>query len=243
MKRNTRKIVIIALACVVAVGSYFISGTYAKYTSAIAGYDDANVAKWSWTINDTDIDTYKKSIADNAYTIDLMETVYDSDGSSDETDVDTDLFAPGMGGEFDIEITNNSEVNATYAIAFVEEQTNLPAADTSVTPNLPAITRIPIEYSTDNGTHWYTTISDCNIEAEDDATATPNTRLEMGGGNDSTATVTVKWRWAYQVQDENSDPATYTERDTIDTRIGFEANETNVPNVKVTATVTVTQVD
>lgn len=209
MKKNTKKIATLVLVGVVAVGSYFVSGTYAKYTSSIAGSDDANVAKWSWTINETDIDTYAKSTAENAFTFDLLETVKDSDGTSNEEDVDTGLLAPGMTGEFDIDIANKSEVNATYAINFTEEQTNL--AD--------GVTRIPIEYSTDGGTTWNATIASSNVSA---------TNIAMKTG---TATQTVKWRWQYSVDD------------TVDTKLGFAANDASRPNVKVTATVVVTQVD
>lgn len=221
MKKNTKKVATMLLVGVVAVGSYFVSGTYAKYTSEFSGYDDVNVAKWSWTINNTDINTYADSIKQNAYTFNLLETVKDSDGSSTESDVDTDLIAPGMTGEFNIEIKNKSEVNATYAISFVEAQTGVPAG----------IDRIPIEYSTDGGSTWVTNIASAPVAA---------TNIAMKTG---TATKTVKWRWAYQVQDANSDPATYGGRDAVDTQIGFAANSATVPNVKVTATVTVTQVD
>lgn len=221
MNKNTKKIATTLLVGIVAVGSYFVAGTYAKYTSEINGYDDVNVAKWSWTINNTDIDTYAKSTAANAYTFDLLDTVKDSDGTSTESDVDTDLLAPGMTGQFDIDIANKSEVNATYAVEFTETQTNLPTG----------VTRIPMEYSTDGGTTWNTTIASSNIAA---------TNIAMKTG---TAKVTVKWRWAYQVQDDGSNPATYATRDTIDTKIGFEANQTNKPNVKVNAKVVVTQVD
>ena len=51
MKKNNRKIATLLLLAVVAIGSYFVAGTYAKYTSEIAGSDDASVAKWAWNIN------------------------------------------------------------------------------------------------------------------------------------------------------------------------------------------------
>ena len=57
MKSNKQKAGIMALAVLAAVGSYFIAGTYAKYTSTISGSDSADVAKWSWTINNTNINS------------------------------------------------------------------------------------------------------------------------------------------------------------------------------------------
>ena len=206
MKENSKKIVVIMLLGIIAVGAYFISGTYAKYTSEVTGAGNANVAKWKWTIGTTEI----KSSADKSFTFDLFKTIKDSDGS-EEKDVAKGLIAPGTSGSFDVEITNNSEVNATYEISFVEEQTNLPEG----------VTRIPVEYSTDGGKSWKTTISGADIPATD---------IAMG----ASATKTVQWRWVYSVNKDG---------DTLDTEIGFAANNEKVPNVKVTAKITLTQVD
>ena len=57
MKKNKNKIATLLLLAIVAVGSYFVSGTYAKYTSEFSGSGSANVAKWSWTINNKDFTT------------------------------------------------------------------------------------------------------------------------------------------------------------------------------------------
>ena len=210
MNKNTKKIATLLLLVIVAVGSYFVAGTYAKYTSEIAGSDDASVAKWAWEING---DTFESaSDVTNGYTFDLFDTIKEADLSADETDVDTDLIAPGTGGSFDIEIINNSEVNATYAIAFTETNTS----------------GIPIEYSTDGGSTWVSSVSSVNAAA---------TNIAMNGGSD---TVTVQWRWAFT--GAQSSNYTSTQTDATDTDLGFAAN-TSAPNVEVTATVTVTQVD
>lgn len=208
--KNTKKLGVMLLVGVVAVGTYFVSGTYAKYTSAISGSADADVAKWQWTINETVIDSYEKSVAENAYTFNLFETINDTNGTDAETDVAANLIAPGTSGKATLNLTNNSEVNAEYTITFVEEQTNLPTG----------VTRIPVEYSLDGQT-WKTDITELNTEA---------VAIEM---NESAEETEIQWRWVYSVDEDG---------DAIDTKIGFGANE-NVPNVKVTATVTVTQVD
>ncbi len=210
MKKNNRKIATLLLLAVVAIGSYFVAGTYAKYTSEIAGSDDASVAKWAWNINGDDF----TSAADvtNGHTFSLFDTINEADTTTTESDVDTDLIAPGTGGSFDIDITNNSEVNATYAIAFTETNSD----------------NIPIEYSTDGGNNWTGTVSDIDVAA---------TNIDMG---DSATTLTVLWRWAFTGADSSSYASTQT--DATDTALGFAANNT-APNVEVTATVTVTQVD
>ena len=124
MKSNKQKAGLMALVALAAIGSYFIAGTYAKYISEISGSGTATVAKWKWKINNTDI----TSSATNTFTFNLLETVKDSDGTSSESDVASGLLAPGMTGEFTIDITNNSEVNANYAINFSESSSNCCAA-------------------------------------------------------------------------------------------------------------------
>ncbi len=214
MKKNTKKIATLLLVAVVAVGSYFVSGTYAKYTSEIAGDDTASVAKWAWNINNDDI-TSAEDVT-NGYTFDLFDTINEADTTTTEDDVHktsskVDRIAPGTGGSFDIDITNNSEVNATYAINFTETNAN----------------NIPIEYSTDDGSTW-STVSSANV---------PTTDINMG---QSSQTLTVKWRWAFT--GAQSSNYTSTQTDTTDTALGFAAN-TSAPTVQVTATVTVTQKD
>lgn len=164
MKSNKQKAGMMALVALAAIGSYFIAGTYAKYTSQITGSDTATVAKWKWTINNSVID----SAEDTTYTFNLFDTIKDSDGTSSETDVASGKIAPGTSGSFDIDITNDSEVNATYAIAFTEANAN----------------NVPIEYSTD-GTTWVSSVNSMDVST---------TNIAMGA---SSAKKTVYWRWVY----------------------------------------------
>ena len=160
--KNVKKVATLLLIMIVAIGSYFVAKTYAKYTSEIAGTaSSATVAKWAWTIGSDDI----TSAADvtNGYTFDLFDTIKDSDLTSTETDVDTGLIAPGTSGSFDIELTNNSEVNAEYAIDFTVTNAN----------------SVPIEFSTDGST-WVTSLADVSA-----------TRIDMG--ETDTATVYWRW--------------------------------------------------
>lgn len=134
MKGNKQKAGLMALVALAAIGSYFIAGTYAKYISEISGSDTASVAKWKWTIGKNVIDSAEDAQA--GYTFNLFNTIKDSNLTSDESNVDDDKIAPGTSGSFEIDITNNSEVNATYAIAFTETNAG----------------GVPIEYSTDGST-------------------------------------------------------------------------------------------
>lgn len=211
MKKNKlTRLAILVLA--LAIGSMMIvSGTYAKYTSSITGTATGSVAKWSWTIGSDDITTVAE--ASTGFSFDLFDTILDSDISTAEDDVDDDLIAPGTSGLFEISLTNNSEVNATYAIALEE---------TSNTSN------IPIEYSldgTDNS--WTDDVTDLNATTAD---------IDMG----DTETLSVYWRWAFTGAESES--FTSTQTDVSDTALGFAAN-TSRPTVTVTGTITVTQVD
>ena len=216
MKTNMKKIAIVALVAIIAVGSYFVSGTYAKYTSQVSGNNSANVAKWSFVVNNKSFTTAES--LEQAYTFDLFKTILDTKTSADETDVDDNLIAPGTKGEITLKIDNTSEVNATYAIAF----------------NATNASNIPLEYSID-GTTWVSDIESLNIAASE--AETTSTVLAMKTG---TVSKTIQWRWAFV----GTDSANYTttQTDATDTALGFAAN-TIRPTVAVTATVTLTQVD
>ena len=145
MKSNKQKAGLMALVVLAAIGSYFIAGTYAKYTSEISGSDTASVAKWKWTIGENVIDSAEGAQA--GYTFNLFNTIKDSNLTSVESDVADGKIAPGTSGSFEIDITNNSEVNATYAIAFTETNAG----------------GVPIEYSTDKST--WVSIGNLNVPA------------------------------------------------------------------------------
>ena len=212
MKKNKLSRLAILVLALAIVSMMLVAGTYAKYTSAIEGTATGTVAKWAWTIG-TDTITSGADVT-NGFTLNLFDTVLDSDGTS-ETDVDetgsTKLIAPGTKGQFQISLTNDSEVNAQYAIALQE---------TSNTSN------IPIEYST-NGSTWVTAANLSGVSA---------TAINMG----SSANLTLYWRWAFT--GAQSTNFTSTQTDPSDTTLGFAANTTR-PTVELTATITLTQVD
>lgn len=130
MKKNGKKVAVIALLAVVAVGSYFISGTYAKYSRALSGSDTATVAKFS--VSATGLNKEQNA------TINLFDTLKEEDTTTAEEHVLATKIAPGTGGQFTTTLTNDSEVDVEAVITLSE---------TSNTSN------IPIEYSF-NGTDW-----------------------------------------------------------------------------------------
>ena len=206
MEGNKKKILTILLAAFAAIGSYFIAGTYAKYISEITGTDTAEVAKWKWTINGDVIDSVED--ATNGYTFNLFDTIKDSDLSSSETDVATGVIAPGTSGSFSIDITNNSEVNATYAIAFTETNTD----------------NIPIEYSSDGNT-WITNVGSLNIST---------TAINIGA---SSNTATIYWRWAFTGNASTNYTSTQTDATDTALGFGANTSPASV-QVTATVTVT-----
>ena len=215
MKKNrTTRLAILLLALTMVV-LILVSGTYAKYTSSATGTDTIAVAKWDIKLNGTQIATGSPVTA----TINLFDTIYDSDGSSTETDVDetqtNKLIAPGTSGSFALAVKNDSEVNAKYDVNLSISYANLPSG----------ITSLPLEFSTD-GTNWKTTIAEANVS---------DRAITMNGGDDTT---TVYWRWVY----ENGTGATLTANDATDTALGIAAR-TARPEVTVTVEVVATQVD
>ena len=257
MKNNMKKLGVLLLLCVVAVGSYFVSGTYAKYTSEVNGKDAAVVAKWQWTFgsstNERTIDTYAKSIATDSIVFDLFNTIKEIDTEGNEVDVATAssgnpaIIAPGTQGSFEIEITNESQVKATYAVKLEE----------TTTGSLPSgVTRIPLEYCIGTTANIATTCAASSANWSDVVNSTTgvitNVKIDPTvidfdtTGNANKASVTVKWRWKFEVNEGTELAPVYTTQDTIDTKLGFAADTStasDVPKVEVKATVNVTQYD
>ena len=132
MKKNTKKICVVLLLAIVAIASYFVSGTYAKYTRAVSGSDTVTVAKFS-------VDASGLNKEQNA-TIDLFDTVKEADLSANEENVLAGKIAPGTGGEFTTTLTNKSEVDVKAVITLKE---------TSNTSNVP-VEKFPMKSRIEN---------------------------------------------------------------------------------------------
>lgn len=139
-----------------------ISGTFAKYVTEATGSDSARVAKWDIKLEDA------KMV--NSFTFDLFNTVMDTDGQN-ETDIsvsDGTIIAPGTKGSFEINLKNDSEVNAKYAINYTLQNPD----------------NIPVKFSVD-GTNWYTDINYIDVS-------------EVALNMNATAAVTVQWMWEFE---------------------------------------------
>ena len=166
-KGKKRRRIVAVVLCLMMALTCAIGGAVAKYTTGVSGSDKANIAKWHFEVNDVNM----TPVGNNAeMAFDLFETIKDSNGSDNETDVKTNLIAPGTSGSFVIRIENLSEVNAVYDL------------DLNVTNE----SKIPIQFSTD-GTNWktYDKLDDLDVHAK---------AIAMETGSE---TITVQWKWAF----------------------------------------------
>ena len=131
MKKNKMMRIASVLLVAVLLSTCAISGTFAKYTTTFTSSDTAKIATWDITVEDGDETT-------KTFTFDILETIFDADTGDDAGATDNDVFAkrlaPGTKGSFTITVTNNSEVNATYA-ASLSYADNLPITFTVTNPN------------------------------------------------------------------------------------------------------------
>lgn len=121
MKKNKMMRVASALLVAVLLTTCAISGTFAKYVASANGSDSARVAKWDVKLEGT---TMQQT---NTFTFDLFNTVNDTDGNVEQDIAKNDgtLIAPGTKGSFEINLKNDSEVNAQYKIDFVAENAGM----------------------------------------------------------------------------------------------------------------------
>ena len=107
--RLPKKKKILILLCILMIIIFSIIGgsVIAKYQSRIIAQGNADVAKWVFTLNGTNV-SYK--------TIKI-------NSSSDESTLVNGKIAPGTQGSFDIVIdATGSEVGVEYAVTFLNEK-------------------------------------------------------------------------------------------------------------------------
>ncbi len=217
--KNDKKLFksVVILLLVVMVALVLVSGTYAKYTTTVSGTDTAIVAKWAVkaAAGSTDF------TSGTAATVNIFDesNVYDTKSGFTTGTVDDNvknatsgadaIIAPGTWGKFSYTLTNNSDVDATYTVAYNADEKN-----------------VPLMWSlTGAADSWKDNISDLNVTAVADPDTDDSTTLDMTTG---TETITVYWKW-----DFTKDAA----RDTADTTLGTAATLAK-PTATVTVTFT-----
>ena len=201
MKNNKLAKFMALVLIVTLLAVILVSGTYAKYTTAVSAKDTATVARWNITLNGEDISKGTQK----TLKLGLFDTINDTDFTSEESDVTAGKIAPGTTGKFEIaKLINNSDVNAQYKITYSIDNNN----------------NIPLEFSKDQNA--------ADSEWKNLSEFSMNDFVALA--KDSTqgvSTGTIYWRWKFERND-----------DSADTDFGI-----NTPEVVVTATITVEQVD
>lgn len=201
MKNNKLAKFMALVLLVTLLAVILVSGTYAKYTTAVSAKDTATVARWNITLNGEDISKGTQK----TLKLGLFDTINDTDFTSEESDVTAGKIAPGTTGQFEIaKLINNSDVNAQYKITYSIDNNN----------------NIPLEFSKDKNaadSEWKS-LSDFSMN---------NFEALAKDSTEGVSTGTIYWRWKFERND-----------DSADTDFGI-----NTPEVVVTATITVEQVD
>ncbi len=201
MKNNKLAKFMALVLLVTLLAVILVSGTYAKYTTAVSAKDTATVARWNITLNGEDISKGTQK----TLKLGLFDTINDTDFTSEDSDVTAGKIAPGTTGKFEIaKLINNSDVNAQYKITYSIDNNN----------------NIPLEFSKDKNaadSEWKS-LSEFSMN---DFVALAKDSTE------GVSTGTIYWRWKFERND-----------DSADTDFGI-----NTPEVVVTATITVEQVD
>lgn len=201
MKNNKLAKFMALVLLVTLLAVILVSGTYAKYTTAVSAKDTATVARWNITLNGEDISKGTQK----TLKLGLFDTINDTDFTSEESDVTAGKIAPGTTGKFEIaKLINNSDVNAQYKITYSIDNNN----------------NIPLEFSKDQNA--------ADSEWKNLSEFSMNDFVALAkDSTEGVSTGTIYWRWKFERND-----------DSADTDIGI-----NTPEVVVTATITVEQVD
>jgi hypothetical protein len=205
-KNTFRVAALLLVACLIS--SVMLSGTFAKYTSEYAGQDTALVARWSFealggTLATEDPTEIKLALFDHVYNTHINRTAADEE---------TYIIAPGVSGDFTIQMAYLADVDADVKITF-QESGDLSGQN------------FPIEYSADGGSTWvaYDELAEEFIDqiittgiteavADDTFTIASVDDEETDAINISQ---TILWRWPYYVDDASDD---------VDTGLGADSN-------------------
>lgn len=170
--KTARAAIMLLVLCIISTA--MLGGTFAKYTSEYAGADTALVAKWDVAVKEgtTEFAISPAAAAD----LDLFSHTYVT--NINEKDGNDYIIAPGVQGEFVLNVANTGDVAAEITFELVKSGT---AGD------------VPIEYSLSNGS-GATYYDLAGLQTALNALPTMQTVAETTGA----ATQTVYWRWPYE---------------------------------------------
>lgn len=217
-----RKDVLVRLAglaiMLTLISSALVSGTYAKYASAVSGSDTVRVAKFAFNLKDKTDTVVGNQSSVGATTFDIFST---TDDGLYENGQDGTFIAPGTTGSFDLTLENLSEVDVTASFEFKETNEG----------------KVPIYYTIEGYPQRYSSVLTGSYTDGDDryadmaafeaAMAAEIGVLEATNGTSATEkTVTVNWTWAFE-------PAGTGQSNEADTALGVGETATVTLDVKV----------
>lgn len=104
--RKNKKIVLIAIAIIAIIIAFVGGGAYAKYMSKVSGNGVAEVANWSFKVNESSEQIQSISLKSTANNSKLLDN----------------KIAPGTEGNFQVKLdATGSEVAVKYAVKFEEK--------------------------------------------------------------------------------------------------------------------------
>ncbi len=212
MKQSkTLRRISVAIVAVLLITMSVLSVTLAKYTTTFTGTDSLTIAKWDVDVNGT---TAGKDT--NQFTLNLVPTTTNYNHVASDTN--GLMLAPGASGQFEVEITNESNVDVEYTMSFTAatKPTNLKFY--YQTKSGETITRSDTVITNNSDIYEYSFNSDGT---------TNDGKLVMGS---ETETIIVYWVWLYDTD------STVTTDDQEDTNNGIDAGA-----MTVTVTLTATQ--
>ncbi len=211
-----KKVMILgALLLAVVVTGYSVSGTYAKYVTALDSFtDSARVAKWGVKAN----------------TPTMTEVNLFSNNYTDAAAVE-DIVAPGTSGSYSFQVQYNDAGGAGDATPEVDYKIVLNATGSDTVKDTTTASRI--KYSLDDDNYDLTLaqlLEEINGLSTDKITAGTSIKSALTSDDSLKSTHTIKWTWPFET---TGDRAT---QDGYDTNLGDEEEAKKV-EIKVSISV------
>lgn len=188
------------LLMAVAITGYSVSGTYAKYISAVDVTDEARVAKWDIDFTDTDgtelVDNQQIDLFQESYTFDTDNHVYVKSLEAGKR-----VVAPGTEGSYSFDIKGITETNYTLKVEVLKTSKNdvvLKGTDGTT------VEYDPIRFSVDGGTTW---VDFAGLNTAINAQFAG----KVYGPNATVAeSVSIQWKWVFDADEATAANATNT---------------------------------
>lgn len=238
MKKKMMILAVLFLAVVVT--GFSVSGTYAKYISAVDVTDEARVAKWQLQYKDkygvTDVNE-----STTTQEIDLFKESYTFNGKVyAESLSNGNIVAPGLKGEYTFELGGVFETRFTLDLALVKDESyNTVKLSNGYDP-------LRFQVETYYGVSKWVTYDELKYELEDAFKDASGNLREFAPDNYTNSNlreaVTIRWAWAYDKTDAAIINSLNDCDDEFDTLLGNKAANGEALDVKLTIKATATQV-